>query len=372
MDMEWNDEPTKFNHLPDFCLDNILKHLNLVDLTMAANTTHRLAHSASRVFRSNFTNKEFAFNTKGSEHILWLDDRECEGDVEKIGLLDCLTTLRHFGPMIQKLIIDVPCQGILDRVIDVCGSNLTELNILFSRKRLQLTRPLPRLQKLKLITTHHSVHDSWKRINQMFPKLRCLYIQCGDRQFLYNPTMIETIPNLEKFSHIGINYSESEKIGQFKRFFDFLNKNHQITSLRLDGRLKILFNNMNKIKWSTFDISDLNISTYGLVNVRMFAELKNLQSLRISGRCYNGMRGILFPKLEVFSIDFKGSGIEVVRWKLGVSVKSSPRLKELEFQIAKTLEITPCLSSVLPHECISRVSYMVRHSNSNTSVIRMK
>lgn len=370
--MEWDDETTKFNDLPDFCLDKILKYLDLVNLTMAANTTNRLASSAVRVFRLKFTNKEFAFNTKGSEHILWLDDRECETDVEKIGLLDCLTTLRHFGPMIRKLIIDVPSQAFLDQVTEVCGPNLTELNILLSRKGLQLAQPLPKLQKLKLITTHHYVTDSWKRINQMFPELRCLHIQCGETQFLYDQSMIETIPNLEKFSHIGINYSESEKIRQFKRIFDFLNRNHQITSLQLDGRLKILFNNMKQINWALFDIRYLNISTYGLVNVRMFAELKNLHSLRISGRCYNGMRGILFPKLEVFSIDFKGSGLDVVRWKLGVSVKSSPRLKELEFKIAKTLEITPCLSSILPSECLPRVSYMVRHSNSNKRIIRMK
>lgn len=370
--MELDDETTKFNNLPDFCMDNILKHLDLVDLTVAANTTDRLACSAVRVFRLNFTNKEFAFNTKGTEHILWLDDRECEKDVEKISLVDCLTFLRHFGPMIKKLTIDVPCQGILDQVIAVCGSNLTELNILFSRKGLQLAQPLPKLQKLKLITTHHLVTDSWKRINQMFPKLRCFHIQSGDVQFIYDQSMIKTISNLEKFSHIGINYSESDKIRQFKLFFDFLNRNPQITSLRLDGRLKILFINMIKINWSSFDIRHLNISTYGLVNVRMFAELKNLHSLRISGRCYNGMKGILFPKLEIFSIDLKASGLDVVRWKLGVSVKSSPRLKELEFQIAKNLEITPSLSSVLPSECLPRVSYMVRHSNSNTSIIRLK
>lgn len=370
--MEWDDETTKFIDLPDFCLDNILKHLDLKNLIMAANTTDRLAYSAIRAFGSNFKNKEFAFNSKGTEHLLWLDDRECESDVEKFSLVDCLTTLYLFGPMIQKLTIDVPSQALLDQVINICGDNLTELNILFSRKGLKLAKPLPKLQKLKLITTNHYITDSWKQINQMYPKLRCLHIQCGEKPFLYDQSMIETIPNLEKFSHIGINYSESEKIRQFKRFFDFLNLNHQITSLRLDGRLKILFNNLNKLNWSSFDTRHLNISTYGLVNVRMFAELKELQSLRLSARCYNGMRGILFPKLEVFSIDFKSSGIDVVRWKLGVSVKSSPRLKELEFQIAKNLEITPRLSSVLPTECHPRVSYMVRHSNSNTSIIRMK
>lgn len=109
-------------------------------------------------------------------------------------------TLQNFGASIKKLIVQVENQCALDRIIDRCGSTLSELTILIDHADLELQQAF-----LNLIILAHNLTDSWKKINQHFPTIRSLGIKTHQENFLYDDSLTEHIPNLDTFSQTEKN-----------------------------------------------------------------------------------------------------------------------------------------------------------------------
>lgn len=322
----------KLEHLPELCLDRVLWNLSFEDLISASIANELLAASAFRVFTLQFKNDEIAyFKTGYEEYMFGFDQR----NVQTIPNNMLAPTLQHFGSSIKKLIVQVENQSALDRIIDQCGSTLSELTILIDHADLELKQPFLNLKELNLIILAHNLTDSWKKINQHFPTVRSLRIKTHQKNFFYDDSLTEHIPNLDTFSHEKIQFPVTNRKEQIRMMLRFLNNNKQIKSLRL-GDIPSEFNEIQQhIEWDKFMITDLDVSTDFEINFGMIQCLSNLRSLTVKCEGFEVTESwyISLPLLEKMTVWIHGYLGHQMNFGLDYLISKNVNLKKLDFHI---------------------------------------
>lgn len=299
-----DDPPTKFTDLPQFCVEKILSFLMLDDLNVVASTTDHLKALSIRVFNRKFKNEVIEyFPNKYEKYFVFSHKYDIFTHTYDIGRMwgDFPLLVEQFGSMIRKLSMTIPNRSTLNYLTKRFGSSLVELNVLFTRRNIQLTQPFINLTKLRLILNDFQMNDSWFNLNHYFPELRCLEIRSTWTSDYEKAFIDHNFPNLEEFAYVGLSLSGQLSDGIIR----FLNKNPQLNRLHLDGSLGNLNNIQQKIAWESFQIQHLNISTDETLDVGIFVKMKHLQSLKMMARQYVELEKLTFNELKSASIGFR-------------------------------------------------------------------
>lgn len=358
LSLKISDEP-QLKDLPELCLDRILQNLSFEDLISASISNKILAASACRVFILQFKNEEIAyFKTDYEEYIFGSDKRI----VRNIPDNTLVSILQNFGSSIKKLIVHVKDQSVLDEIIDQCGSTLSELTILIDQADMELKQPFWNLEKLNLIIFGHNLTDSWKKINQNFPNIRALGIKTHQKNFLYNDSIIEHIPNLESFSHDNIKFSVKHRRRQIRMMVRFLNNNKQIKSLRLSDVPSEFNKIQRKVEWDKFEITDLDLSTDFKINFGMIQRLSNLRSFKVmcKGFVLTDAWHINLPHLEEMTVWIHGLLRSQMSFAFDYMISKNACLKKLEIRIVNAYPLD--IIDLMYHICVlSKIQKQLEH-----------
>lgn len=312
-----NEEKMKIVDLPDLCLDKILLYLNLSDLANAASTNSVLTTSAVRVFILKYQNQKISFESEYDAQTRNINDIKHQAHA------DFQSVLNHFGDKIKILDIGFGAlsyeeqkKQIFQTILDKCES-LIELEIKLNRSWMTITKPFPKLEKLRVIFDEKKFNSSFTDINRWFPNICTLAITIDNgfprQHFSARDKHLVTELNfdLQFVAHIP-NLTDFQWITQYTRFDDvipFLNANPQMKSLKLACKASSepfakFLSNIQYIR-NAENLVEIDFDGFTEeYNLKDISRFKNLQCLKLRGRSdCNALRKLRFANITESKID---------------------------------------------------------------------
>lgn len=289
-------------------------------MLIAAETAPNLKAAAMKVFELYFKNQEFVYHAHKCYEQRYFNPDDVESENEYMSVNDLryeeieeiipnseqlYRILEHFGSFIRKMLIVIDTQHVFDRLMNSCRENLTELTILIDTEDLEIKQPFPMLHKLKIITADDFIiFKSWRRLNRYFPVLRSLDIVDHSCLFKFKFTFVVHMPHLKEFSYYNQKMCDDDLTRiknrrRLQQILFFLDKNKQITNLRLNCCLNEFDKLAQRISWKECQhIEYLDLSTYDPMNIGPITHLKNIQTLKLTAMEFSGWEMGTLPKLE--------------------------------------------------------------------------
>lgn len=212
---------TKITALNDYCLESVMKHLSLEDLTNMAVSHPRFAASAAFVYRRKYADQPIRFDSSTStlaegEHFLNMLDTF--GDSIRILWVNFNT----------HLIRNARDLAILAQINEKCTKSVVELSVSFVRNDMIFTKPFGHLRKLTIANSVLSASMA-QNLAKCAPNLSS--IELHNVENVFNETFACHFPSLVHFGKFNETVRNPElELENLQNFRRFVNANQQITS----------------------------------------------------------------------------------------------------------------------------------------------
>lgn len=353
----FNRSKIQFNNLIEDVQYLILYHMNLTELVQMAQTNSRMYSMAKEVFAHKYRDHTIDISSNGlhrphHKRVIITDINSAE------------SILKYFGSLIKKLAIvnstftKSVSKALCKLVNEYVLGTVTHLDLDFLKEDTlqQFTSPFNEVEELNILLFENIYHENTMPLNQMFPKLRSLFIGAlGGTDY----KLIDlNFPNL-----FYININLNNIFHQREQVKSFLQKNKQIKHVESMYCPYYFMCELHEIL-PDIELLTLTDNIKGLSQPLRFERMKHFKT---KSRSIEQLHLLEFPHLQSFDVRCDDDNFDALKnylsnirniskFHISAHMSIDERITQLTDELPNLTEFSiECFNQHLPAEVIAQI-----------------